>query len=282
MILVTGASGLVGGAIYKSLAQKSIGTSFSSDKKGLIRIDLCDKEQVRHLFEKYSIKAVIHCASVLPNTCKLSQLSIYDSNIKMILNLLSFAPLGIPLVNISSTSVYNLSGERHIVEDSPIVPMSLYSLSKLHTEQILSLGCDNRQYLNLRISSPYSSQNPGIGVINTFLQFAENTQEITLWGSGKRKQAFTNVDKMAEHIEQLLKSQASGTFNYVSSPAVSMHSLAEMIVKLMSGVSFSYVEKIDPEDDCRCTISTERISEFVQFTDTLESDLKGLIEKLKI
>lgn len=286
MILITGASGLVGNAIFDNFKEKGLdilGTCFSNRKKGLVYLDLIDQTSVRSFFEKNNISVVVHCAAIIPGLIEKRKAdATYLKNQTMIRNILSSISRDVYFILISSTALYDLTGDNLLTEESPCCCNTPYSTSKKACEdELLTFYHPIPMYLILRISSPYSEKNGGNSILCRFIKSAHAENKITLWGSGNRCQAFTNVDKMADDLLILISKKVSGIFNYVTTPSISMKNLAEKVQHNDKKTSILFDKsKNDPEEQNRTIISTDKINLFVKIHDTIDRDIKALKENL--
>jgi len=282
MILVTGASGLVGSAIFRVFSEtyKVVGTSFSSLNNDLLKIDLLDENEVNKFFLEYDFTIIIHCASIIASkNSNISSIEQYSKNIKMISNILNNISDKTKVINISGTAIYDLNGEASLDEDSVIKSETLYQLSKQHTEELLQTFYknNNKYILNIRISSPYSTHKISDTILYKFVTSAIENNKITLWGSGERTQAFTNVDIFAIDLVSLLNKNVFGTYNYVNITKLSMKELAYKIKSFKKNIEIIFVDKIDVEDNYRTSINIDKISSIINIKSTLDEDIKYIL-----
>lgn len=205
MILVTGASGIVGSAIadyFVGHGEDVIMHGFGHAKQNMIYADLTDEKQLVEMFEKYEISAIVHCAAIRPGNSGNSDIFIYKNNMGITLNLLSYINKDVFFINISGTSIYNLVGDGVLNEYADIKCDTLYQLSKKHSEDLFGLYCTDN-ILNLRISSPYSINRENDSILDKFIRKAISKEPLTIWGSGRRTQVFTNVYTLAEDLYKM-------------------------------------------------------------------------------
>ena len=286
MILITGASGLVGESIYKLFRKhyKVVGTAYPKSYNQLIRLDLTNPKLVNAFFKKYKVNTIIHCAAAMPSkTRKTSLLKIYKDNMLMLSNILKNLSDKIMFINISGTSLYHLKGTGSLNEKSPKEGRTLYLLSKLRGEELLkSFYAGSSNLLNMRISSPYSVERESDTIIYTLIKSALKNRSITLWGTGARRQAFTNIDSLANTIKILYEKQISGDYNFVTTDSISMLELARIIKKQFGvyQVSINKISKKDPEEFFRKRIDISKIRRLVKTKDTLDSDISKIVKRL--
>lgn len=279
MFLITGASGNVGSAMVQC-ARKAhvdfIGTSFSKEISGLYKIDLTLETQVKSLFDNNEFNGVIHCSSSLNNSLK-----DYSSNVNQVVNICKFSK-EITVINISSSGMYNLEGNQIVDENSELNIKKLYWLSKKHCEDIFLVATKPENLINLRISAPYSTTRESSSIIYTMVNSAISKKKIAYWGSGNRTQTFTNVNTLAGDVYKLIDLKIYGTFNYATSQTISMRQLAELIsvnfLKFGKKIDVFAEERIDPEENFRCSIDTTKIGKHIKINNTFADDIKEIVK----
>ena len=283
MILVTGASGIVGYEIASLFADKGenvIFQGFRNVSDGFIAVDLTDEDEVCKLFSAYDITTVIHAAAAIPAGAIKDHFDIYKANMQIAINLSRFCKKKTGFINISSTAIYNLQGSARLSENGDIKCDTLYQLSKKHSEELFLLNFGD-SFLNIRISSPYSMTRENSSILYRFIKKAASGEPITLWGSGQRTQAFTNVHSLAKDLYFLYKQNTTGNYNYVTTNSITMLDLANEVAAVFNSGSVVLTGQEDPEEYCRTSISTDKISNMLQLTDTLNTDIAAMADRIK-
>jgi nucleoside-diphosphate-sugar epimerase len=152
------------------------------------------------------------------------------------LNLLKFiCEAGIKkFVYVSSSLVYGHPEDLPVEERHIISPANSYVLSKFIGESF----CENvriqqsKQVISLRISSPYGPYYTHRTVIPTFIEKAISSQDITVFGTGRRTQDFIYINDVIEGIIKFFFSSTSGIFNLGSGKETTMISLAQTILSI--------------------------------------------------
>lgn len=131
------------------------------------RCDVCDKEELRKVFSKHSVDAVIHFAGLkaVGESVQIP-LRYYDNNLRSTLNLLEvMEELGAKrLVFSSSATVYGDPATVPITEDFPLSATNPYGQTKLMIEQILKDLCKADPTWNislLRYFNPVGAHESG-------------------------------------------------------------------------------------------------------------------------
>lgn len=142
-ILVTGASGYLGSAIYKNLLEKEfnvVGTYLNTRRfDELVHVDLTSCHQVTSLIEKVNPQVIIHTAAdAHTSTCESNPEYAKKINVLTTQYLANEAKAkNIRFIHISTFSCYNAN------------PTSIYQKTKLEAESILK---ELNDYLILRLS----------------------------------------------------------------------------------------------------------------------------------
>lgn len=150
MILIVGGAGYIGSHVNKLLHEKCYQTIVVDNliyghrelvKAGIFEFgDLADIEQIRLLFRKYPIRAVLHFAAfAYVGESVQNPQKYYVNNVKNTLNLLQvMLEAGVKdLIFSSSCATYGYPIEIPMTENHPQKPINPYGKSKLMVEQIL-------------------------------------------------------------------------------------------------------------------------------------------------
>lgn len=103
-----------------------------------IECDLANRAQLRPVFEREQVRAIIHLAAVLPTAAQQNPLLATEVNVQASVELLEMArQFGVPrVVFASSLSIYGTySAEQTISERERAAPQDLYGAAKLYVEQ---------------------------------------------------------------------------------------------------------------------------------------------------
>lgn len=210
-ILVTGGTGYIGShtvvellqhnyevVIADNLSNSSIDVldaiaDITGIKPDFERIDVSQKEEVKHLFERYpDIQAVIHFAAYKAvGESVENPLMYYDNNINSLLHILTYLTHGV-LVFSSSCTVYGQPDLLPVTESSPIqLAMSPYGHTKQVCETIVANSIVANKYqkaIILRYFNPIGAHESALigelpkGIPNNLMPY------ITQTAIGKRKQ----------------------------------------------------------------------------------------------
>lgn len=165
MILVIGGAGYIGSHAVKELLKTkevvildnlSTGHRWAVDERAVfVEGDLGNKEDLKNLFSKYPVEAVMHfAASSLVGESVTNPIKYYMNNVSSTLTLLqTMLEYGINKFIFSSTAAtYGIPNVDMIMEETATKPINPYGQSKLMVEHILSdlAKADDMKYVILR------------------------------------------------------------------------------------------------------------------------------------
>lgn len=240
LVLVTGAGGLVGRHIVRSLAKvpsirllgviRGDATAFGCPH---ITVELASAAAYDELV-RLAPAAIVHAAAVLPSSFDDKAAALANASIDK--NVVRIAEtLGAGVIFLSSSSVY-ANAPLPWTEDVQLGPLPAYAASKLDTEtKLRQLG----RYAALRISSPYSAvDDTRRSVLYNFVRQAVASEPLRVSGT-HRTQDFIHAQDIGNAVRLALLRMLSttdpalsGVYNIVSAAPISMLSLAEKIVSL--------------------------------------------------
>lgn len=241
-ILLTGASGFIGGKLLAALIEKygSNAVIALTSKKitgvnCLIYKSFSDFGLGNDCFNE--ITHVIHAGAFTPkDTNQANDIEYSFSNINYTNLLLSYDfKKIIKIINLSTLDVYAQTEEK-LSENSKIEPISLYGSSKLYCEEMVKAFSAQRNisYMNLRIGHVYG---PGEEKYKKVLPIAikniiENNP-VELWGDGSDLRSFIFIEDVIESILNSLEvSEENLDINVVSGNSVSIHDLLHKIIEV--------------------------------------------------
>lgn len=232
-ILITGSTGLVGTNLINRLKE-------DHDVYGISRrngSDLRDKESAKNFIESLRPDVVYHlAANAAESRGQVSPIDMTERNINIFLNVL------IPSINAgvkkfiytSSVAVYG-EAEVPYSEDDICKPKDVYGINKLACEQMLKVlaKVHNFDYTIFRphnIYGPHQDMsNPYKNVVALFMRNIMEGKEITIFGEGKMKRAFSYVDDVVDVLVGALDGLNNQTINVGSSVDYGISELLEKI-----------------------------------------------------
>ena len=241
-ILLTGASGFIGGhiltALVKSYGRESI-TALTSKEISGINCVTYKSVQNFDLNKTHfdDITHIIHAGAFIPkNSLQASDISSCFESIEYTNELLSYDFNALSrFINISTVDIYS-SKNGNLSESSPIKPISLYGSSKLYCEEMVKAFSEQRDvnYINLRIGHVYGpGEEKYKKVLPIAIQNILENKPLELWGDGSDLRSFIFIDDVVQSILNSLKSAVSNIdINIVSGVAISIKDLLNKVIKV--------------------------------------------------
>lgn len=265
-ILVTGARGFLGCHLTELLGNHYQTTEISAVSRRSAgpdclsgpALDLTNMASWETLGEGFD--TIFHLAAHVPRGGgDADPLASLRANLSLAENLLQACLKWRPktLVFASSISVYPLGAGDVLREGLMPTPSDPYGVSKLVSEQILTIGRTfGVKVTGLRLSSVYGPAMPQGSVIPAFAQRIQAGEPIVLYGEGERTQDFIYVRDAARAFICAAESPNEGIFNIGSGEATTMRQLAEIMVAQAGHGRVEYdTENIEPSPSVRVDIS---------------------------
>jgi nucleoside-diphosphate-sugar epimerase len=236
-ILVTGATGFIGGEIASKLLSekfKVIGLSRNKiEQKSELKIlpaDITNEEEVGRIAEAESFDAVIHCAGLAHQFGEVEKERFENVNVRGTRNILELAvkTKAKHFIFLSSTAVYGLQNNP-MDESSKCNPENFYAESKLKAEAVCREICEKNNISLTIFRPPPVLGERGVGNVPRLIE-AINKRRFFWIGNGENKKTLIYVGDIAEACLTLLKKKRNGTeiFNLASEP-VKMRTLVSII-----------------------------------------------------
>ena len=204
-ILITGASGLLGRAVYNLFTQSGfdcVGTSFSRNQRHLIKLDLTNESALEQALHSHAPDFIIHAAAERkPDVCESNASGVYDLNVKATAILAEWSQVHQkPLLFISTDYVFDGKKAPYSIHDETS-PINAYGESKVKAEKILLEKSSTAKIL--RIPVLYGAleyvQESALSLLLEALYRAEGEVEFDHWS----KRYPTAVEDVAEVVLQM-------------------------------------------------------------------------------
>ncbi|MHA6694011.1 NAD-dependent epimerase/dehydratase family protein [Homoserinimonas sp. A520] len=279
-ILVTGAAGLVGGAVSRYAVERGhdvVRTWHTTPPAPLsgardLRCDLGNPAAVASL--PTDVDAIIHAAARIPagEWSDDASASVNRSTDHGLLQHFSGAAYDGRWVYVSSVSL----------EHAELRSTSQYSKEKAEAEESAARAFPDR-VRSLRISSPYGPGMRHLNVLRRFVEAALSGEAITLLGTGKRTQDFVHVDDVAAAALAAVEAPGGEPVVIASGQPVSMSALAQLIVGIAgSSSAIEHTGRPDPNDGFRADYDLRPAFEALGWAPAirLEAGLRSLFEAM--
>ena len=241
-ILLTGASGFVGGHLLKSLIE-----TFGQDSvvaltsKKLSCVDCVVYKSVDHFGlgkNKFDdITNIIHLGAFTPRDAKqANSINLCNGNIEYTKELLFFSYSSlVRFINISSIDVYRKK-DGPISEKSETTPISLYAYSKLYSEEMVKhFGSQkNIKLINLRLGHVYGpGEEKYKKVLPVAIQNILEGKPVELWGDGSDLRSFIFIKDVVRSIINALSTDAKNIdINVVSGSPISIKDILDKLIEI--------------------------------------------------
>jgi nucleoside-diphosphate-sugar epimerase len=257
-VLVTGASGFVGGALVEELRHAD--AAYEVHPLGRQDGDLSHAEVADAAVAQARPDVVVHGAARIGvvRCADEPELAVRSNVLATALVARAAAASAARLVYLSTSDVYGSAAAAD--EETPTAPESLYALTKLWGEQAAALYAPERIAV-LRLANPYG---PGVdagqakGAVPTMLRQADAREPIPVFRGEAR--AFCWIGDVVRAIRLVLEAGADGAFNVgADGEPVALVDVARVACEL-TGAPHDLIEEVDPPPGRVMTrIATERI-----------------------
>jgi nucleoside-diphosphate-sugar epimerase len=288
-VLVTGASGHVGGAIATRLLgcghevvglgrRQALDPRFSD----ALAVDIGRPGLASTVAtETKRCEAIVHAAATLERDPFVASVTLTNGfGTQQIVELAGRWEVA-SLVYISSLPAIGRPSELPVTEQHPTRPLTAYHASKLYGEQLVSLG--SQTGVSLRITSPVGPGMPDNTIMPALIRNALAGEPLVLHGRGSRGQDYVDLRDVAAAASACIENRASGLLNIASGRCVSNLELARTCTSLLgSGSEITFSGSPDPDDDVRWEISIERAGTAIGYRPrhSLEDSIAAVAEQI--
>lgn len=267
-MLVTGASGFVGGAVAGHLAgagHEVVGLSRRPGSVpglyGLLDANIGDTDVAARIARKLKpCDAIVHAAAALGFADDDSRLVLVNAlGTQQMLVLAAHWSIS-RFVFLSSLPVIGTPAVLPVTEQHPTAPASAYHASKLYGEHLVAVAtAEGRCGVSLRLTSPVGAGMPSGRILSVFVRRALAGEPLEVAGGGTRRQDYVDVRDVCSAVTSCLATQITGVVNVAAGRSVSNRELAERCVaELASQAEIRIGGGCEPEDDLRWEVSIDR------------------------
>lgn len=177
------------------------------------------------------------------------------------------------LIVASSMSIYGEGGER-VTEDQPVVPASVYGLSKYDQERLCLMWGERREIPTaaLRFFNCYGPRqqldNPYTGVLANFAKRFQLNLSPVIYEDGQQTRDFIYVEDVAGAVVAAVNSEATGAFNVCTGVATTIYDAARILGAALGkgGIEPQITHTTRPGDIRHCTGDPSRAQAALGFT----------------
>ena len=217
-LLVTGASGQVGGAVVAQSKTRGIETLAPARAQ----LDLADTKSISAYLNTHKFSAIINCAAYTA-VDKAED----DADLAIAINAKATGLLaqiaaerGVPILHVSTDYVFDGTKTMPYSEEDPTNPRSVYGASKLAGEQAIVAAGGN--FAIVRTAWVVSAN--GANFINTMLRMAETRDSLNVVND--QIGCPTSADDIAAALLMMQEAGAQGLYHFVNGGTASWYDLA--------------------------------------------------------
>ena len=231
-ILVVGASGFIGGYLYRYglINNKVIGTSCLNKQEHLLRLDIINKIAVKELIKNFKPTVIIVPAAITNvDYCEKNRQETHEINVSGVENIVSamkYQSNDSKLVYISTNYVFN-GKKGFYVETDDTYPINEYGKQKLLAEKYIRENLED--YIIVRTCEVYGCEEAGKNFVVRLINDNKlgKTRNIPFDQKGNP----TYVKSIVDIIYDLIQHDAKGIFHVAGSDIYDRFSFANMIAE---------------------------------------------------
>lgn len=244
MILVTGASGVIGRALMARLSSGEVDT-FGVCRKAF---DLASGASLVEFIGRRP-ESIIHLAAAVPHWAHYPDTESSSAKTQAIDLTVCNAAIewGCRVVYASTCSLYDKHAKTIKCEDTPVVVRSdsPYMRAKYKGEKMFGAL---PSHCIMRVPAPIGPGLPDTVVAKRFFNQCMAGQTIRVWGTGRREQNYVDVYDIADIFMRAVQSTFSGIVNISADEPTTMLELATVMTRVIPGGSFELAGVPDPLD----------------------------------
>ncbi|MCC5916383.1 MAG: NAD(P)-dependent oxidoreductase [Cryomorphaceae bacterium] len=249
-ILVTGANGLLGNAIFRLFGDthEIVGTGRGDRRPGVLpnipyfSCDLESEESVSDLMNEVAPDVIIHGAAMTQvDQCELNPEDCHRANVTATKNLISNCKSSVRFVFLSTDFVFDGTEPLYKETDVPN-PVSVYGKSKLDAEVLVANSGLSYATLRTMLVYGYAPELSRTNIVLWVKSSLEAGKTITVVDDQFRTP--TLVDNLAEACLLAANSKACGVFHISSETYLSMFDFANQVADLW-GLDKGLIKRID-------------------------------------
>jgi len=273
-VLVTGASGHVGGAIARALddgnhAVLGLARRENPSLPAGIRQYACDlaADRVESLADRIPrCDAIVHAAACLQFDDDEALVATNVGGTNTIARLAARWECS-HLIYISTVAVYGRPGDAPLSESSATYPLNLYGATKLFGEHRVAMIGSETHALSLRIPSPIGPGMDHGRLVGMFIDRALAGEPLTLHGAGGRKQNYLDARDVAQAVVSALDRSCRGVVLLGAQASISNQDLAACIIETTGSASrTAFSGEPDPDEALDWSLDCRRAGEWLDWS----------------
>jgi len=235
-VLIVGASGLVGNALYRNFSKSKEnysvrGTYYSLKLDEFYQLDISDFFAVERLLKKEKPNVILLPAAISSvDYCEEHPQETKEVNVKGAKNLIRYTKLfNSRLVYFSSEYVFDGEAGPYTEEDEPH-PINEYGRQKLEVENFIKQNLDN--FLIIRTTVVYGWERKGKNFVMSLIKKLRNKETIKI--PVDQISSPTYVRNLAEAVRELIEKGKRGIYNIVGNEIIDRYIFAKMVCKIFN------------------------------------------------
>lgn len=245
--LVVGASGQIGGAIYKSLLEKNqevMGTWFSQPARGMRKLDVNDRSRMFKLVKEAAPDVIYACAAMTNvDRCESEPKESFRVNVVGLANLVEAANrVDAKIVLISSDYIFDGAKGPYDVTDLSN-PLNVYGYHKVLTEQHVATVAQN--FLIVRTTVVYGWEAVGKNFVARLLHKLSQGQKVKVPSDQIGTPTYNR--NFSKALVELVNSDQSGLFHIAGSTSTDRYAFAVRAAQVF-GLDSRLIHAVETND----------------------------------
>ena len=231
-VLITGSNGQLGHSLNLFLKSKSFtvyNTSLNIGPFNIEGINLSIENNVSILMKKIKPDYIINCAAYTNvDQCEKNKKNAYDSNVKIVKNILKNMSRDSKLIQISSDYIFDGKASMYN-EDSLPNPLNYYGKTKLESENLIRSS--QKKYIIIRTGNLYSEYlNIPSNRLSWIINSLKNNKQIKAIDDMLSKP--TSINALSNVIINLLSFNQNLIINYCGQDKMSIYDFCLLVAKI--------------------------------------------------
>ncbi|GHU50463.1 hypothetical protein FACS1894127_5700 [Clostridia bacterium] len=275
-ILITGCNGFIAKSLIPQLAgfgYELYGLSKTKTKSPyLTSVYQADITQAFKLDVSFDV--IIHLAALnrVHVNAQNDYISYFEANVTGTKNVIECCRFE-RFVLFSTSSVYDRAVSC-ATEESPVKPISNYSISKLEAETVCKERIPDERLLIVRPINVSGENQEAIALLPVMFRQALSNQEINIFVPKNRLMQFLYVDDLTGILDKMIKNELSGLYNISSNESISIEELSRSIVDMCA--SKSIIRITNNETESSYIVSDKKLRDEISWYNKVE--IKELLQ----